>query len=424
MAKKKKAEKPPRQMTRRQLSHYQKQKRRQRFVFFSGITVITVIVLLILVGWLVGEVLPLRATVIEIDTLKYDMQYFIDAYKALTMQMSTDAIAGQSNAVINQIQNSALLIWGAAGLGIKVSDDEAEEILESAGIEVNDASKDIIRAQILPSRLNDEYFSDQVPVSDNQVNISVMLLESESQANEIRQRLQGSDNFSALAEEFSLHSSAEDKGEIGWHTKDILVDLLGSFVPGNYAFSAKPGDMSEPLYDKQKSKQVGYWLLKVLERPDVMNAQVQGILLGSEEEAYEVKEKLAVTDNLSALIAEYSQHESKNREGHLGLVTENSTMQSPAVNDYIFDEDTEIGVWSEPVRDDTVTTIGGYWLVKVIDKDDDREISEEDRSYLVDKAYSDWFTGIRMQKIAFINITPLTPEKIQWAIEKVLKSRE
>ncbi len=422
MAKKKKAEKPPRQMTRRQLSHHQKQKRRQRFVFIGGIAVIAVIVLLILVGWLVGEYLPLKASAIEIEDIKFNMQYFIDAYKTLTMQMSPDAIAGQSNAVITQIQDSALIIWGARTLGMNVSDDEADEILKSADIEINDASRDLIRAQILPARLKEEHFADQVPVSDNQVNISVILLESESQGNEIRQRLLGSDNFSALAEEFSLHSSAEDKGEIGWHTKDVLVNLLGSFVPGNYAFSAKPGDISEPLYDKQKSKQVGYWLLNVLERPSEENAQVQGILLGSEEEAYDVKAKIAVTDNLSGLIAEYSQHDSKNREGHLGLVSVNST--SPAVNDYIFNEDTEIGVWSEPVHDDTVTTTGGYWLVKVVDKDDDREISEEDRSYLLDKAYNDWFNMIRMQKIAFINITPLTPEKIQWAIEKVLKSRE
>ena len=426
MAKKKKTEKPARQLTRRQLSHYQQQRRRQRIVFMGGIAIIAVVVLIVLVGWFMGEYLPLKETVIAIEDVEFDMGYYIDALKYYTNvyyggEASPEDVPNLTNSVTNLIQDNSLIIWGAATLGIKVSDDEAKNTLKTLDIEVNDASMDIIKAQILDGRLRDSYFAEQIPASDNQVNIMVMLLESESQAAEMIDRLQGSDNFSALAEEYSLHSSKVDKGEIGWHPRDALVNLLSSFVPGNFAFSSHAGALSEPLYDKNKSKQVGYWLINVLEKPSETSAQVQGILLGSEEEAKDVRAKLEVTDNLTGLIEEFSQHqESKEREGHLGLINKGTT--SEAVNSYVFSENATIGAWSEPLRDETVTTIGGYWLVKVLDKDDNKEISEEDREYLLNKVYSDWIYMLRMQKIAFINIAPLTPEKIQWAVEKVQQS--
>jgi hypothetical protein len=53
--KKRKAEKPPREYTRRQLSQFQRQKRRQRIVFITGVSIIAAIVLIVLVGWFIGE---------------------------------------------------------------------------------------------------------------------------------------------------------------------------------------------------------------------------------------------------------------------------------------------------------------------------------------------------------------------------------
>ena len=426
MAKKKKTEKPARQLTRRQLSHYQKQRRRQRIIFVGGIAVIAIIILIVLIGWFMGEYLPLKETVIEIDEVEFDLGYYIDALKYYTYayygeNTRPEDIPNLANGVTNLIQENSFIKWGAATLGITVSDDEAKDSLKILEMDVNDASMDIVKAQMLERRVRDNYIAEQIPVSDNQVNIIAMLLESESQAAEMIDRLQGSDNFSALAEEYSLHSSKADKGEIGWHPKDVLVDLLSSFVPGNFAFGSEAGALSEPLYDKNKSKQVGYWLINVLEKPSEESAQVQGILLGSEEEANDVKTRIDVTDNLTGLIEEFSQHqESKERGGHLGLVNKNTL--SEAVDSYVFGENVEIGVWSEPLRDETVITIGGYWLVKVLDKDDDKQITEEDREYLLEKGYNDWINMIRMQKIAFINIAPLTSEKKQWAIEKVQQS--
>ena len=60
MAKKKKAEKPQREMTKRQLAQWQREKRRQRIIFGAGIFIIAAIILMVLVGWYASEYRPLH----------------------------------------------------------------------------------------------------------------------------------------------------------------------------------------------------------------------------------------------------------------------------------------------------------------------------------------------------------------------------
>jgi parvulin-like peptidyl-prolyl isomerase len=422
LAKKKTTEKPQRQLTRRQLSHYKKQKRRQRFIFIGGIAVIAVVVLLILGGWLAGEYIPRHATVIKVGDYEYNTQYYIDAVKYYVNLTGSDAMTISSSA-ITQIENNTLVMIDAAEKGISVEDEEARELLDAYEIEVNKASIDIIKAQLLSQKVREEYFTEQVPVSDNQVNIRVMLLENERQAAEIRGRLQGSENFTSLAEEFSLHASTNATGgEVGWHPKEIIEEALGTSVPGDFAFSAETGALSEPLYDENISKKTGYWLINVQEKTEE-GAKLKVILLGSEEEAEDVRAQIDTSENVTALIEEYSQHAtSRTKGGEMGPVTEGA--MSEGFDAYVFDENVETGVWSQPIRDNTVSTTGGYWLVEVIDKDDDREISEEDRETLADNAYYDWANNLMTRYEGSIDITNLTLERIQWAIEKVEEELE
>jgi hypothetical protein len=425
LAKKKTTERPQRQMTRRQLSQYQKQKRRQRFIFIGGITIIVVIVLLIFMGWLTGEYLPLKETVISVgDNYQYNLGYYIDTIEFYARGTGSGDIMSLANTVISQIENNAVIFIGASQLGITVDEDEVKEDLKTYEIKVNDASIDLLKAEILREKIKEEHFAEQVPVSDNQVNFNAMLLESEDQVAEVTEMLQVSDNFSALAEEYSAYSITKTyKGEFGWHPREIAKTLVGSSVPVEFAFNAEVGELSEALYDDTVSKMVGYWLINVQDRPDEESAKVQGILLGSEEEAWDIKAQLAVTDNITGLIEEFSQHTaSKSSGGDLGVVTPGTL--SEAVEDYIFDENTETGVWSDPIRDDSQTTTGGYWLVEVLGKDEDREITEEDRAQLISKAFDEWFIMLQGQWAVYINPTNLTLDKIQWAIEKVQESLE
>ena len=426
MARKKTAEKPQRQLTRRQLSQYQKQKRRQRFIFIGGIAVIVVIVLLIFVGWLTGEYIPLRKTVVSVDKYEYNMQYYIDTikfYSKITGQTSVPTLA---NTVITQIENDALIMLDTEKLGITVDDDEVRELLAESETEITDVVLNLTRVQLLQEKVRSEYFAKQVPTSASQVNTRLILLESESQAEEIRGRLQGSDNFSSMVEEFSLHESSKaDKGEVGWHPEEVLTEtgILNLTVPGEFAFSAEAGTLSQPLYDEDRKKQVGYWLVNVVEKPTEAGVNIKVLLLSSEEEARKVKDLITTTENLTALIEEYSQHASTKTTGGLMTALMKDQMNEP-VDEYIFADNVTMGVWSEPLRDDTVSTTGGYWLVEVIDKDDNREISAEDKERLTGKLFSDWASSLRGIYEEVINHDYLSLEEIQWAIERVQEDLE
>ncbi len=425
MAKKKKnAEKPTREFTRRQLSQWQRQKKRQRVIMFGGIFVIAAIILIVLVGWYLGEYRPLHRTFIRVNDTEFNMGYYIDTLKLVGEGQTPQYISGVADRAVVEIEQNELIRQGALRLGISVSDDEVKEIMKNSGVDINDASVDFVRVQILRSRLYDEYLRPQVPESAPQVNIMAMLLDGEGQAAGIRDRLQNSENFTALAEEFSLDDySRTNKGEIGWHSENILADLLGSSVPGEYAFGSEAGVLSQPRYDGEKQKGLGYWLVKIREReniPDVEYAQVQALLLSSEEEANDVRARLEAGEDLATLAEDLSQfEESKKQGGELGVVDRGE--MSPPVDDFIFNLNVAVGIWSEPIRDETVETTGGYWLVKVLDKDDDRRLSSEDRDYLVSRAFGEWVSSLWLDPTNEVDASNLSGEIKQLAVARATK---
>jgi parvulin-like peptidyl-prolyl isomerase len=423
LAKKKKAAKPQREYTRRQLSQLQRQRRRQRILFYGGIFIIAAVVVIVLVGWYMGEYRPMHQTVIAVNDAEFDASYYIDALRFIGRDQPVEYLQSLADPLIQQIEQGELIRQTALKLGISVSDDEVKQQLESAEMVVNDASVDLIRAELLRNRIYSDYLDPKLPASDEQVHIMAMLVESENQAEEVRARLQNSENFTSLAEEFAqnYYSKEINQGDFGWHPRSILEEQLGSSVAIDYAFSSEPGTLSRPLEDEEAYKQLGYWLIKVLERQFEDEAVVQAVLLCDEEEAEEIKARLEAGEDLDTIASEYSQYsESKDQGGELGAVSIGDI--SDAFDAYVFNPDLEIGVWSEPIHDDVYWTQGGYWLIKVVDRDDDRELSVEDRDYLLGKEYDDWLSNLWLENAAGINHTYLTPEVKQWVIEEALKA--
>jgi len=236
-----------------------------------------------------------------------------------------------------------------------------------------------------------------------------------------RRQPNSSENFTALAEEFSLdYYTKNNKGDLGWHPESILAELLGSSVPGEYAFGSEVGVLSQPRYDGEIYKGVGYWLVMVLEREEETDAQVQAILLGSEEEAQGVRARLEAGEDLATLAEELSQYEeSRKQGGELGVVSKGE--MSPAVDEFIFNAEMELEIWSEPIRDDTVETKGGYWLIKVLDRDDNRQLDVDDRDNLLNKAFSEWVSLLWANSADGVDDSYLDYERKIWAIERVTK---
>jgi parvulin-like peptidyl-prolyl isomerase len=389
-------------------------------IFYGGVSIIVAVILIVLVGWYIGEYRPLHQTVIAIGDTEFDASYYIDALRIVGQESTVDSLQSVADSVVKEIEQNELIRQEALILGISINDDEIKESLKDTDITLNDVTLDFIRGEMLVERLKNEYFEAQVPVSDKQVHIMAMMLESERQAREIRDQLQNSENLTSLAEEFALnyYSKNVNKGDFGWHPEVILKEQLGTSIPVEFAFSAEPESLSEPMHDEETYKQLGYWLINVNDIPQEGSANVSAVFLSSEEEAEGIKSRLEAGEDLATLAEEYSQYsESKQLKGELGLMFQSDNI-SNAFNGYVFNPEVEIGVWSEPIQDDAYWTQGGYWLVKVIDKDDDRELSVEDRDYLIYKMYDDWVSQIWLKHAAEINHTYLTPEVKQWVIEK------
>jgi parvulin-like peptidyl-prolyl isomerase len=427
LAKKKDVKKPPREMTRRQLSRHKKQQRRQRIIFISGISIIVVVILILLVGWFNGEYRPMHRTVIRVGDVKFDTRYYIDSLKGYGAGQSAEQFRSITSSVTSNIVRNEIMRQAAEKLGIVVSDEDVMKALGNPDKSIPDAYLDAVRAQLVQERVKDEYISTLVPVSDNQVNIMAMLVESDTVARELRDRLVTGDNFTALAAEFAQnYTSKQNNGEYGWHPRAILDLQLGSNIPIDFAFSAAPGTLSQPLHDADSYKQLGYWLIRVQEITEDGEATVQALFLSSRAEAQDIRARLVAGDNLTALADEYSQY-SPSQEGHgeLGQIAQPDDPEKMAITEvfdgYVFAPDVKMGEWSEPLSDNgTLWTKGGAWLVELIDRENDRELSDEDRDTLIENVFEDWQTVILQEVGADVDSSGLTQEVDEWAIERAL----
>ena len=76
----------------------------------------------------------------------------------------------------------------------------------------------------------------------------------------------------------------------------------------------------------------------------------------------------------------------------------------------------ELNTVSEPVFDEEVQTLGGYWVVNVLGREL-HEVSAEAADGLASKAFNDWYAA--SLEAAFIE-EYLTPEQKSWAIERAV----
>ena len=436
MAKKKKhVEKPKRALTKRQLSHFKQHQRRQRFIFGSGILIIVAVLVVIgagvYFGWYVPDVKPLHETVIKVNDTEFNMDYYVKTLKyqilgleSYGIDVDISRVSSLAQMTATTIQNGELVRQEALALGISVSDEEIEakmdEVLGDSDPALLKAYRDVIkddfRSLMLQEKMLAEYFDQQVPQSAEQRHIMAMFLESQGQANEVRDRLEGGEDFAALSAEFCLDSYCKSQeGDLGWHPREIMSRMIDSTVLVDSAFGAEAGSLSQPIYEEAKFKALGYWLIRAeFIDAEADHAQLKVILLGSEEEANEIRARLEGGEDFAALAAEFSQHaDSKENGGEFEV--DSRELFSEAFDEFIFDPELELGSLSQPIKDDTVVTGGGYWLIKVAEAASDRPLEEEDRDILKSDALRQWVEGLPDDPDNTVE-SYLDEEKINWAV--------
>jgi hypothetical protein len=91
---------------------------------------------------------------------------------------------------------------------------------------------------------------------------------------------------------------------------------------------------------------------------------------------------------------------------------------SAAFDQYVFAADMQLNAISDPIRDDTVTTKGGYWLVKVVSVESGKDITTEDRDQLKTLALKKWSDALLADPSNKI-VNHLDDDKKSWALGKV-----
>jgi parvulin-like peptidyl-prolyl isomerase len=416
---KKKIEKMQKEYTKPQLSRWEQQKRRQRIILFSGIGLIAVVVLGLVAAWFFEQMWPLYKTVIDVNGQKITMNDYVKTLKATTKGAAEADLLNTAYYTESALIQAALITQEAAAQNISVTDEEVNKYINDNKLDAGWAP--LVRSSLLAQKLRDEYFKSQVPTTAEQRDIEVMFLESDSQASQIRAELEGGASFSDLAAANSLDNySKTNKGAMGMHPQEIFISLLGSSVPGDYAFSSETGSLSQPRPDSDKEKAVGYWLISVIEKGTgdlAGQINVRVMLLSSEEEANQVR--TAIVDNgqdFATIANEKSQYDTGGKNG--GLVGFISQDKFSAV----FDEvafNMEVGEISQPVKDISQTTKGGSWLVKVIDSATDKEVNADDITTLTNGLYSNWY--LQVESTAVID-NKITNVDIEFALGKVTGS--
>ncbi len=408
MAKKQKKATPKRAPTKHQLSKWQRQMKIRRIVIIAAVVFLVGISSWVGYGYYKDRIAPSREVVIEVNGVPFTMEYYVEMLDAYTEGVEPLMVYDMVDRVADEIIKAELLRQGAENLDIEVTTEEIDAKLEEYGLPNNRLYQGIIRSALLQEKLEEEYFGPQLPDTMEQAHVQVMLAESEKVADEVITKIEAGGNFTALVGEFSCNSSIE--GDLGWLPQELMPNTLIA----DAAFNFTLGEISPPIYDESATKNVGYWLIEVIERQDE-EVEARAMLLGSEAEAERVKDEL-VSGNFSSLAKEYSQHESKDEGGELGWLKQGD-MGSEAFDQVAFN--ITANEVSEPVKDESVQTTGGYWLVKVVDRGE-HQLETEVREELIDKHFNDWFEEWE-EDSTIENL--LDEEKKSWAVDRVLQGR-
>ncbi|TET57159.1 MAG: hypothetical protein E3J50_01750 [Dehalococcoidia bacterium] len=414
MAKKQKRAIPKPAPTKRQLSKWQRQMRMRRIVIIAAAVFLAGLVSWVGYGVYNDRVAPWREVVISVNNVSFTMGYYVDMLDAYAGEETDPYFINYMAGIVADtiIDVEVMRQQAKKELGIEVSRQEIEAELEERGLPDDKVYRDIIGSLLLEEKLRD-YFDSQLPDGMEQAHVQVMLVESEEVADAVMTAIQAGGNFTALVDEFSCHP--ETKGDLGWLPRELMPNT----VIGEAAFNITVGDIGEPIYDELATKSIGYWLIEIdaiNEESDEIEVKARAMLLGNRAEAERIRAQL-VGGNFTSLAKQHSQHESKTGGGELGWLKEGD-MGSEAFDEVAFNlTPNEV---SEPVRDESVQTIAGYWILEVIDRDDARELEGEAREALTEKdliaSFEKWKEESRIENL-------LDLDKQNWAISEVLRRR-
>jgi parvulin-like peptidyl-prolyl isomerase len=454
--------KPQREMTKRALSHWQKENRIQRISLLVGVIVIAAVLIIVGTGVYAERYRPLQAPVIKVGDASYSMDYYINMLAYYGATTGSDFVYYVTDQAAQQIQMNRLIKDAAEKLDppISVSDEEVEKVLKERELASNQTFKDVVRVELILDKLKKDYFDKQVPQSAEQRAVLAMFLEGPKQVAEVKAKLEAGGSFNDIATELSRENNSKSNGgDFGWVPKGVLPSILASAntTLENKVFSSDVtvNQLAE-VEDISQSKNIGYWLLQVTETRDVTatvtptptatgtttptptpspvivtEKHLKVMLLPSQEKAAEIKAKLEAggEGNDWATLADANSSytnpsTSSVNGGDLGFVSKDNLTLGTAVKDVLFPEDTTkdlpVNQISDPVADSERTTTGGIWLIKITGIEANKAIEGDNRDKLVEIQQNSWVEKLWTDNQDNLKIN-LTDAQKQYAVQKALE---
>ncbi|MDY7041703.1 MAG: peptidylprolyl isomerase [Chloroflexota bacterium] len=227
----------------------------------------------------VGE--PLAAMVNGQPILLADYQQLLAEYEAALISRGFDLdteegqqmLAQAGRQVLDVMIEQALIEQAAARENVTVTDGELDAIIqrdieEGGGAEkfaawlqengwTEEDYRQRLRSQLLTSKMI-ERVTASVAVTAEQVHARHILVENESEAQSILEKLLGGADFAALAQQHSLDEATKaNGGDLGFFPLGMLI----APEVEEAAFSLQPGQISGVI-----ASQFGYHIVQVLER--------------------------------------------------------------------------------------------------------------------------------------------------------------
>lgn len=336
--------------------------------------------------------------------------------------------------VLDRMVNDLALLQRATQVGLSVDDNTLNRaiarIAEQNGMSVEGLSAQLqsegiaferfrqdIREEILLTRLREREVDNRLTVSEAEIDaflaaqgaslsrseewrVSQILLDSEAKAKAVAQRLQGGEDFAAVARELSLSPDASNGGDLGWRGAERLPTIFLKAVE-----KLQPGQWTGPFQSPG-----GFHILRLEDRRSSIRSQVVDVFRArhilirvdaqtSEQTAIrrlqELRRRLSLGEAFEQLAKDFSQDP--------GSAAKGGQLDWAYPGDLVPEfERAALGLArgqvSEPVR-----TVFGFHLIEVLDRK--QEPLTEDRLRLIARlslrdrkladAVDDWTREIR-----------------------------
>jgi len=199
--------------------------------------------------------------------------------------------AGQS--VLSWMIEQELIVQAASEMGVAVSDEDVDAVIDGLIADIGqeafderlsregmtlDEMRSQLKVQLLASRMAEKVVS-EVPTQTVHVNARHIVVDTEEEAQRLREQIEAGADFAALAQEYSKDAFTRERGgDLGYFPRGILT----SSEVEDAAFSLQPGQVSEVI-----ESNLGYHIVQVLDRVEEMEVSPENLRMLKDRAARE-----------------------------------------------------------------------------------------------------------------------------------------